>query len=268
MVLGGAGSEQADGTVLAQAGLLVVQVGLARLLASWGLVPDAVAGHSVGEVAAAQVAGLLPLSDACALMAARGQLMAGLPAGGAMAAIAASEQEVAGELADAGGLVAIAAVNGPSSVVVSGDRAAVAAVIRWEGRGRRVRWLRVSHAFHSPLMDPVRKPGGVAAGRLDWSEPRVPVVSGLTGGSWAPGGGGRASTGRGTRGGRCGSPTRSGRWRIRGRAVRGDQAGRVVVALAADYLDGASRSGVPTRPGAAGRCWCRCCGRAVMRSRR
>src|SRR5580692_986072 len=179
VVLGGAAAEAADGTLLAQAGLLAVQVGLARLLASWGLVPDAVAGHSVGEVAAAHVAGALSLADACALVAARGQLMAALPAGGAMAAIAATEQEVAAELA---GLIAIAAVNGPSSVVVSGDRAAVAAVVQvWQGRGRRVRWLRVSHAFHSPLMDPVLEDLAGVAGRLGWSEPRVPVVSGLTG---------------------------------------------------------------------------------------
>ena len=182
VVLGGAGAEPADGTLLAQAGLLAVQVGLVRLLGSWGLVPDVVAGHSVGEVAAAHVAGLLSLGDACALVAARGRLMAGLPAGGAMAAIAATEQEVAAELAEAGGLAAIAAVNGPSSVVVSGDRAAVAAVIEvWQGRGRRVRWLRVSHAFHSPLMDPVLEDLAVAAGGLGWSQPQVPVVSGLTG---------------------------------------------------------------------------------------
>jgi acyl transferase domain-containing protein/NADP-dependent 3-hydroxy acid dehydrogenase YdfG/acyl carrier protein len=182
VVLGGAAAEEADGTLLAQGGLLAVQVGLARLLGSWGLVPDAVAGHSVGEVAAAHVAGLLPLGDACALVAARGQLMAGLPAGGAMAAIAASEQEVAAELVAMDGSVAIAAVNGPSSVVVSGERSAVAVVAGvWQGRGRRVRWLRVSHAFHSPLMDPVLAELSAVAGRLGWSEPRVPVVSGLTG---------------------------------------------------------------------------------------
>ena len=182
VVLGGAPAEAANGTLLAQGGLLAVQVGLARLLGSWGLVPAVVAGHSVGEVAAAQVAGMLSLGDACALVAARGQVMAALPEGGAMAALAASEQEVAAELAAMDGLVAIAAVNGPSSVVVSGDRAAVAAVAQaWQGRGRRVRWLRVSHAFHSPLMDPVLDELSAVAGRLGWSEPRVPVVSGLTG---------------------------------------------------------------------------------------
>jgi acyl transferase domain-containing protein len=188
VVLGGPAAGQADGTLLAQAGLLAVQVALARLLASWGLVPDAVAGHSVGEVAAAHVAGALPLGDACALVAARGELMAGLPEGGAMASIQASEQEVAAELAASDGQVAIAAVNGPSSVVVSGERAAVAAVAEaWQRRGRRVRWLRVSHAFHSPLMEPVLADLAEVARGLAWEQPRVPMVSGLTGAVLAAG---------------------------------------------------------------------------------
>jgi acyl transferase domain-containing protein len=251
VVLGDAPADAADGTLLAQAGLLAVQVGLARLLASWGLVPDAVAGHSVGEVAAAQVAGALSLGDACALVAARGRLMAGLPAGGAMAAIAATEQEV---VAGLDGAVSVAAVNGPRSVVVSGERAAVAAVAEvWQGRGRRVRWLRVSHAFHSPLMDPVLEDLAVVAGRLGWSEPRVPVVSGLTGAVLAAG---EAADG--------GYWARHARLPVRFAdaigTLRGLGTGVFVEigpdgslsALAAECLDGAGDSGGPGEPGEPG----------------
>ncbi|GAB1818697.1 hypothetical protein HerbRD11066_18610 [Herbidospora sp. RD11066] len=168
----------ADQTVYAQTGLFAVEVGLVAVLAAAGIVPDVVAGHSVGEIAAAYTAGVLSLEDACALVAARARLMQGLPLGGAMAAVQATEEEIAADLET----VSLAAVNGPSSVVVSGAAAAVDAVVeRWRERGRRVRRLRVSHAFHSALMDPVLDELGHVAAGLTHRAPAVPWVGTLTG---------------------------------------------------------------------------------------
>jgi polyketide synthase 12 len=176
---GSAAAGLVDQTVFTQAGLFAIQVGLARLLASWGITPDYVAGHSVGEIAAAHIAGVLSLEDACVLVAARGQLMQDLGGGGAMAAIAAPEAEVAAAL---GGSLGIAAVNGPASVVISGPAPEVAAAARsWRGRGVRVRRLRTSHAFHSPLVDPMLAGLAEAAAGLSYAAPQIPVACGLTG---------------------------------------------------------------------------------------
>ena len=145
--------ERADQTVFAQTGLFAVEVGLVSMLAAAGIKPDAVAGHSVGEIAAAHAAGVLSLEDACRLVATRGRLMQALPSGGAMGALEASEAEVRESLQGVEG-VEIAAVNGPSAVVVSGDDSGVEQVVeQWRERGRRVRRLRVSHAFHSARLD-------------------------------------------------------------------------------------------------------------------
>ncbi|OXM54572.1 type I polyketide synthase [Amycolatopsis alba DSM 44262] len=175
-------SGQLDGTQYAQAGLFAVETALVRLLESFGVRPDLVAGHSLGEVTAVHVAGALSLSDACALVAARGRLMGALPSGGAMVAVAATEREVAALVDEDGGRIALAAVNAPRSVVVSGDEEAIARVTdRCGEHGWRTRRLRVSHAFHSPHVDEAAADLEEVVRGLTFAEPRLPVVSNVTG---------------------------------------------------------------------------------------
>ncbi|MEU9608108.1 type I polyketide synthase [Streptomyces sp. NPDC048057] len=181
----GRDADALDRTDVAQAGLFAFEVALFRLLASWGVRPDVLAGHSVGELAAAHVAGVLTEDGAVDLVAARGRLMQRLPADGAMVVLDATEDEVTAELQRtpaAAGPVAIAAVNGPRSIVVSGAEPAVAAVaLTFAARGHRTERLGTHHAFHSPLVEPVLTGLAGAASRVAFHEPRIPVVSTLTG---------------------------------------------------------------------------------------
>ncbi|MWA08225.1 type I polyketide synthase [Streptomyces sp. BA2] len=184
-VLGGLGA-LLHTTRFAQPALFALEVSLFRLLESWGVRPDMVAGHSVGELAAAHVAGVLSLADACTLVAARGRLMDALPTGGAMASVQANESEVTSYLAggadrtrgvDSAPRVDISAVNG-RSVVVSGDESAVLeAIAYWREQGRETTRLRVSHAFHSAHMEPMIDAFGLVAQGITYSPPQLPFVT-------------------------------------------------------------------------------------------
>ena len=171
-----------DKTCYTQPALFALEYSMAELWKSWGVRPVAVAGHSAGEYVAACVAGVISLDDGLRLIAARGRLMHALPAGGAMAAVFASCDDVAKAINGLSAKISLAAVNGPTNVVISGDCTDIDEVLAdFASRGIESKRLTVSHAFHSPLMEPMLDEFEEVARSIDYSASRVTLVSNVTG---------------------------------------------------------------------------------------
>ena len=172
-----------DQTVYTQPVLFAIEYALARLWQSWGIAPDVVMGHSVGEYVAACVAGVFSLEEGLKLIAARGQLMQQLPADGAMVSVMASEERVRSLLSsDIETTVSIAAINGPESMVLSGATEALESIVnQLESAEIKTTFLQVSHAFHSPLMEPMLAEFEQVARQISYSPPKLKLISNVTG---------------------------------------------------------------------------------------
>nr|WP_165360933.1 SDR family NAD(P)-dependent oxidoreductase [Candidatus Chloroploca sp. Khr17] len=179
---GEAAQGRIDQTRYTQPALFALEYALAQLWRSWGVEPDLLIGHSVGELTAACVAGVFSLEDGLRLIAARGRLMDALPRDGAMVALMTDETTVREALAPYAAHAAVAAVNGPQSVVISGRAEVLRAVAAQLGAvGVKARRLTVSHAFHSPLMDPILEAFHAVAAGISYQSPTIPLISNVTG---------------------------------------------------------------------------------------
>jgi len=175
-------SARINETQYTQPALFAVEYALAKLWQSWGVQPDVLIGHSVGEYVAAVISGVFSLEEGMKLISARGRLMQSLPQNGAMAAIFAQRSEVEKALSGLEDKISLAGVNGPSNTVISGEKAAVRQVAgQFEGQNIKVTYLTVSHAFHSPLMDPILDEFETIAKEVDYRLPQIPIVSNLSG---------------------------------------------------------------------------------------
>jgi acyl transferase domain-containing protein/surfactin synthase thioesterase subunit len=169
-------------TAYTQVALFAVEYALAQLWQSWGIKPDVVVGHSVGEYVAATIARIISLEDGLKLIAARGSLMQKLSNDGEMVAVMASAQQVESLLSEYSHTVSLAAINAPKNVVISGEKTAVAAICQQlSSVGIKTKRLQVSHAFHSPLMTPMLAEFEVIANQITYHQPQIPVISNLTG---------------------------------------------------------------------------------------
>ncbi|MEM9217871.1 MAG: aminotransferase class I/II-fold pyridoxal phosphate-dependent enzyme [Cyanobacteria bacterium P01_F01_bin.150] len=169
-------------TVNTQPALFAIEYALATLWMSWGIQPGVMVGHSIGEYVAACLAGVFELEDALKLMAARGRLMQALPSGGMMVSVMARVEQVKGLLGDQGDRLSIAAINGPNSTVIAGAEASIRPLFeQFDKKGIQYKQLRVSHAFHSPLMEPMLEEFQQVAESISFNLPTVPLLSTLTG---------------------------------------------------------------------------------------
>ncbi|MDB9517354.1 SDR family NAD(P)-dependent oxidoreductase [Roseofilum reptotaenium CS-1145] len=171
-----------DQTAYTQPALFSIEYALAKLWESWGIKPNALMGHSVGEYVAATVAGVFSLEEGLKLIAMRGRLMQQLPPGGEMVSLLASESQVREAIGEDVSKVTIAAINGPESVVISGESGAIATLCsKLASQGIKTKPLQVSHAFHSPLMEPMLAEFEAVAQEVTYSQPRIPIISNVTG---------------------------------------------------------------------------------------
>ncbi len=177
-----AASARVNETKYTQPALFAIEYALAELWASWGVMPDIVLGHSVGEYTAACVAGVMSLDDGLRLIAERARLMQSVRRPGKMAVVFATRERVAKEIEGAGGDVVIAVINGPENIVISGEAAAVDAVsAKLAADGVQVKPLNVSHAFHSPLMDEMLDEFEAFSATIEYQQPQLPLAANLTG---------------------------------------------------------------------------------------